>query len=165
MDLLIVRHAIAFEQDPKRWPDDRIRPLTPEGMVRARQATKGLKRLVDRPQRFLTSPLTRARQTADILTQYAGWPKALDCQALSPGQSPEAALEALRAEPHKFVAVVGHQPGLGRLIAACIPGAAHPRAFELKKFGVAFLSFDGAPRPGGATLRWLLAPRLLRAAR
>jgi phosphohistidine phosphatase len=165
MDLLIVRHAIAFDQDPKRWADDGTRPLTPEGMLRARQASKGLKRLVDRPQRLLTSPLTRARQTADILAQFAGWPKALDCEALSPGQSPEAVLEALRAQPHKFVAVVGHQPGLGQLIAACIPGTGHPHAFELKKFGVALLSFDAAPRPRAATLRWLLAPRLLRAVR
>lgn len=165
MDLLIVRHAIAFERDSKRWPDDGARPLTAEGTARARQAAKGLKRLVDRPQRLLTSPLTRARQTAEILTEFADWPKALDCPALSQGGSPEAALEALRAQPQKLVAVVGHQPGLGQLIAACMPGAAKPQAFELKKFGVALLSFDGAPRAGHASLRWLLAPKLIRAAR
>lgn len=165
MDLLIVRHAIAFERDSKRWPDDSERPLTAEGIARARQAAKGLERLVDRPRRLLTSPLTRARQTAEILTEFAGWPKALDCPALSQGQSPEAALEALRAQPQKLIAVVGHQPGLGQLIAACLPGAAKSQAFELKKFGVALLSFDGAPRAGHASLCWLLAPKLIRAAR
>ena len=158
-----MRHAIAFERDPKRWPDDRIRPLTPEGISRARQAAKGLKRLFDRPQSLLTSPLTRAKQTAEILTGFAGWPSALECAALSPGESPEAALEALRAQRHKTIALVGHQPSLGELMAACIPGHALARSFELRKFGVALLSFDGVPRAGQATLRWLLSPKLLRA--
>ncbi len=165
MDLLIVRHAIAFERDAKRWPDDRARPLTSEGAARGRQAAKGLKRLVDRPQRLLTSPLTRATQTAEILTQFAGWPTALDCPALAPEEPPEAALEALRSQPQKLIAIVGHQPGLGQLIAACVPGAVQPQAFELKKFGVALLSFDGAPRAGRAALHWLLAPKLLRTLR
>ena len=163
MDLLIVRHAIAFERDASRWADDRERPLTPEGQARARQAAKGLERLLDRPQRLLTSPLARARQTAEILTRCAGWPSPLDCPALAPEQSPQAVLEALRADPQELVAVVGHQPGLGELIAASLPGAAQPKAFDLKKFGVALLSFDAAPRAGHAVLRWLLAPKLLRA--
>lgn len=165
MDLLIVRHAIAFERDANRWPDDRKRPLTPEGTARARQAAKGLKRLVDTPQHHLTSPLTRAKQTADILTEFASWPAPVDCPALSPDESPEAALEALRAGSRDLVAIVGHQPGLSELIAACLPGASQPKAFEIKKFGVALLSFDGPPRAGHAALRWLIAPRLLRASR
>lgn len=165
MDLIIVRHAIAFGRDPKRWPDDRARPLTPEGITRARRAAKGLERLLERPQSLLTSPLTRAKQTAEILTQVAKWPAAVECAALSPKESPEAVLEALRSQRHKTIAVVGHQPELGELLAACMPGPAQARAFELRKFGVALLTFDGVPRAGQATLRCLLAPRLLRALR
>jgi len=165
MDLLIVRHAIAFERDSKRWPDDRLRPLTPEGISRARRAAKGLERLVDRPQSLLTSPLTRAKQTAEVLSQFAGWPAAVECAALAPGESPTAVLEALRSQRQKKVAVVGHQPGLGDLIAACLPGSAQARALELRKFGVALLKFTSVPRAGDATLRWLLTPRLLRALR
>lgn len=170
MDLLIVRHAVAFERDAKRWPDDRARPLTPQGIARAREAAKGLRRVVDRPQRLFTSPLTRAKQTAEILTRVADWPAALDCPPLSPGESPESVLEALRLEAQrtrhqKLIAVVGHQPGLGQLIAACVPGSARPQGFELKKFGVALLTFDAAPRAHHAVLRWLLAPKLLRASR
>lgn len=165
MDLLVIRHAIAFGRDADRWPDDRKRPLTAEGTARARQAAKGLERLVDRPQCLLTSPLTRAKQTAQILTEFARWPIALDCPALSPREPPEAALEALRAESHNLIAIVGHQPGLGELIAASMPGSTRPKAFDLKKFGMALLSFDGAPRAGQAVLRWLLAPSLLRTSR
>ena len=64
MELLIVRHAIAFPRDAGRWPDDTGRPLTVEGVKRARRAAAGLKRIVKRPTLVLTSPLVRARETA-----------------------------------------------------------------------------------------------------
>jgi phosphohistidine phosphatase len=169
VDLLIVRHAIAFSPNPRRWPEDRERPLTPEGVVRARRAAKGLGRIVDPPERVLTSPLARAVETAAILTACAGWPEASLCAALAPGVSPETLLEvlleALRAEPCRRVAIVGHQPGLGRLMAHCLAGAARPDAFQLKKPGAALLAFTGAVRAGGATLCWLLPPGVLRAVR
>ena len=165
MDLLIVRHAIAFERNPKRWPDDGQRPLSPEGMLRARKAATGLKRIANRPVRVLTSGLLRARQTAAILTEFAGWPKAVECAQLSPAESPQALLDVLRGSRDKCIAVVGHEPGLGRFITACLTGGARADAFELKKMGVAFLSFNGAVRAGSATLHWIVPPRMLRAAR
>src|SRR2546429_6764465 len=63
MELLVVRHAIAFERSPRRWPDDAERPLSPQGAARARKAALGLKRITPRPARVLVSPLRRARQT------------------------------------------------------------------------------------------------------
>lgn len=85
MDLLIIRHAIAFERDRHRWRQDAERPLSPAGMRRARKAAAGLKQLTKRPQRLLTSPLVRARQTAQILTEVAGWPAAEEIPELAPG--------------------------------------------------------------------------------
>jgi phosphohistidine phosphatase len=168
MDLLIVRHAIAFDRNPKRWRNDGDRPLSPEGMARARKAATGLKRIVERPVCVLSSPLVRAKQTAVILTEYAEWPKAVECAELSPDESPEAMLGVLAARQEKVIAVVGHQPGLGRLIGACLParlaGGVSSEAFELKKMGVALLRFSGKPRAAGATLHWLVPPRILRAA-
>jgi phosphohistidine phosphatase len=169
MDLLIVRHAIAFERNPRRWPDDGERPLTPEGMVRARKAAAGLKEISERPRCVLSSPLVRAKQTATILTEFAGWPKATECAALAPDVAPDEVFAALAEQKEKLVAVVGHQPGLGRLLAACLPaqgrGGVTPGAFELKKMGVALVSFRSTPRAGGGVLQWLLPPRILRAAK
>lgn len=165
MDLLIIRHAIACERDHRRWPDDRERPLTPEGMLRAKRAAKGLKGLADRPACVLTSPLIRAVQTAMILSQYAGWPQARECAALSPAEPPEAVLEVLHGRAGRLIAVVGHQPQLGRLIARALPGEVAAEAFALKKFAAGLLSFAGPPQAGRATLRWLLQPAILRAAR
>lgn len=166
MDLLIVRHAIAFERNARRWPDDGERPLSPEGMVRARKAAAGLKQIAERPRCVLSSPLVRAKQTAAILTEFAGWPKAAECPALEPDEPPERVFAALAAQREKIVAVVGHQPGLGRFLAACLPtqmhGGLNPKAFELKKMGVALVSFSGTPRSGAGVLNWFVPPRILR---
>jgi phosphohistidine phosphatase len=164
MDLLILRHAIAFPRDTKRWPDDAKRTLTLEGGKRARRAAVGLKRMVKRPTLVLTSPLVRARDTAAIFTQAARWPEALECAALSPGGSPEDVLEALRRQGARAecVAVVGHQPQLGRLLALSLRGDARAEAFELKKSAVACVRFEGPPRAHQGVLTALFPPRALR---
>ena len=165
MDLLIVRHAIAFERDPQRWSDDGARPLTPEGKRRAKKAAAGLKRFTKPPERLLTSPLVRARQTAEILTEVAGWPPAEEVAELSPEEAPQALLALLGRDRSKLVAIVGHQPGLGHLLNACLLGEGRNLPVDLKKNAVACLSFRGSVRAGRATLKWLATPRMLRALR
>jgi phosphohistidine phosphatase len=165
MELLIVRHASAFERDPRHWPDDGERPLSPEGVARAHKAAAGMKQLVKRPARVLVSPLVRARQTAAILTEAAGWPSAAECAALAPGTAPEALLAALRRMPETRIAVVGHEPGLGRLVALSLHGSAEAQAFPFRKMGAALLTFQGAARAGGARLSWFVPAKVLRAAR
>lgn len=164
MELLILRHAIAFPRDAKRWPDDSQRPLTMEGVKRARRAAAGLKRIAARPALVLTSPLVRARDTAAIFAQAARWPEAEHCDALTPGAPPEAMLEVLRRRGARAgcVAVVGHQPHLGRLLALCLRGDAHSQAFALKKSAVVCVRFEGPPRPRQGVLTGLYPPRTLR---
>ena len=155
---------MAFPRDEKGWPDDAERRLTAEGVKKARRAAAGLRRLTPRPTLVLTSPLVRARDTAMIFAQAARWPQAVECAALSPGASPEEVLEALRRQGGKLecVAVVGHQPHLGRLLALCVRGDARAEGFELKKSAVACVQFEGPPRAGQGVLTALLAPRTLR---
>ena len=165
MDLLIVRHAIAFDRDRHRWHEDAARPLSPAGIRRARKAAAGLKKLSPRPQRLLTSPLVRARQTAQILTEVAGWPAAEEAPELSPGEPALAILDLLAKDRSRLTAVVGHQPDLGQLLAACLLGDGSSLPIEMKKNAVACVSFDGKPRAGHAALKWLATPRMLRALR
>jgi phosphohistidine phosphatase len=113
----------------------------------------------------LTSPLVRARQTAQILTDIAGWPAAEEVPELSPDEPVLAVLELLAKDRSKLTAVVGHQPGLGHLLAACLLGGGGSLPIEMKKNAVACVSFDGKPRPGHAALKWLATPRMLRAVR
>ncbi|MGH8181551.1 MAG: phosphohistidine phosphatase SixA [Steroidobacteraceae bacterium] len=163
-ELLILRHAIAFPRDPKRWADDSERPLTMEGVKRARRAAAGLKRIANRPALVLASPLVRARDTAAIFAQAAHWPEAVECAALSPAGAPEDVLEMLRRRGAKAdcVAVVGHQPHLGRLLALCLRGDARSEAFDLRKSAVACVQFEGPPRARQGALAALFPPRALR---
>lgn len=164
MELLLVRHAIAFERDPRRWPDDAERPLSPRGMARAQKAAAGLKRLTRPPARVLTSPLLRTRQTAQILTQISGWPRAAPTPQLLPGTPPEEFLALLSRIKAARIAAVGHEPDLGELLAACLGGTTRA-GLAFRKMGVAMVTFRASPRAGRGELAWFLPPRLLRAAR
>ena len=162
MELLIIRHAIAFERDRRRWSDDDMRPLSPAGIKRSRQAAAGLKELCKVPERVLTSPLIRARQTAEILTEVAGWPPAELAPELAPGNGAAAVLTLLGKNRSKRIVVIGHQPDLSALLAACLLEDRDDLRIEMKKNAVACLAFDGRARAGRAALNWLATPRLLR---
>jgi phosphohistidine phosphatase len=165
MELLIIRHAIAFERDPQRWADDAERPLSPAGFRRSRKAAAGLKELCKVPDRVLTSPLIRARQTAEILTEVAGWPPAKLASELKPGEGIAAVLSLLAKDRSKRIAIVGHEPDLSALLAACLLEGRGALPIEMKKNSVACLSLDGRVRVGHAALKWLATPRMLRGLR
>jgi phosphohistidine phosphatase len=162
MDLLIIRHAIAFERDLHRWPDDAARPLSPLGVRRSRKAATALKELCQVPDRLLTSPLIRARQTARILTEVAGWPRAEVAPELKPGEGAPAVLTLLARARSKRIAIVGHQPDLSALLTACLLEGNSAITIEMKKNAVACLSFRGRAHIGSAALKWLATPRMLR---
>ena len=110
--LYLVRHAIAEERGPA-WPDDSQRPLTAEGAKRWRREATGLVAIDARPDLILTSPFTRARQTADLLAAaFAKKPKVVELPALQPGVKPRDVLRALQPEGRiASLALVGHEPG------------------------------------------------------
>ena len=165
MELLIIRHAIAFERDPRRWPDDAARPLTPAGLRRSRKAAAGLKSFCKAPDRLLTSPLIRAKETAQVLTEVARWPKADIVPELKPGKGAVAVLTLLAKDRSKRIAIVGHEPDLSRFLATCILKGQSTLSMALKKNAAACLSFPGKARAGNATLKWLATPRMLRGLR
>ena len=161
----MVRHAIAFEQDPARWPDDRLRPLTSQGEARFRTVARALARVTAGVDVVLASAYVRAWRTAEILAAEAGWPDPIACQPLEADRSPSEMIDVLRTHARRTaVAVVGHEPHLGELISYLLTGG-NEVAVVMKKGGVAQLSFDGIPAPGTAIFRWLAPPKLLRAAR
>ena len=161
VDLLIVRHAIAYEHDPLRWPDDAERPLTMEGEVSFRKAARGLAQLTDPPSVVLSSPFVRAWRTAEILNEEAGWPAPEPFKALEANGDAQDVIDELNdVEGESPIALVGHEPMLSELISIMIGGA----NVEMKKGAVARLNAHALTR-GGATVRWLLPPKVLRAAR
>lgn len=172
LQLYLVRHAIAVPRG-EDWPDDATRPLTPDGMTRMRRAARGLAALVSQIDVVLTSPLVRARQTADILAgAFTSPPSVVIVDALAPGGSVARVLaEAVKHARKGPIALVGHEPGIGEL-AAHLLGAG--QALEFKKGAVARIDVSGFNSAGSgpqaarrltSTLRWFLPPRALRALR
>jgi phosphohistidine phosphatase len=163
MDLYLVRHGIAFVADPERWPDDRDRPLTPDGEKRFRRAARGLAKLVPKVDVVLSSPWVRAWRTAELLENEAGWPAPVPCDALESGRAPAEVLQAL--QPHaaaRAVALVGHEPSMHQLASYLLTADTSHVQMVFKKGGVAKLQLDATLRPGSAVLLWLLPPRILR---
>jgi phosphohistidine phosphatase len=161
MELYLARHGDAGLPDPRRWPDDRARPLTPSGTERLQQVARMLRATAEPVQVALCSPLLRARQTAEVFHRLAGWPASQECAARVPDGWPDEVLEALTAHRGAAsVALIGHQPKLSALIALLISGPGGPARVDMVPGAVARLDAPGSPRPGAATLRWLLDPRL-----
>jgi phosphohistidine phosphatase len=159
-ELYFIRHAIAVDRGDE-WPDDDKRPLTDEGIARMRKAARGLARLDTSIDVVLTSPLVRARQTAEIVVAALDpRPSIVTIESLAPG----AAFAALMADLEKHgrksrLALVGHEPGLGE-VAGRLIGSRH--AIEFKKGAICRIDVDELPPAGPGHLRWFLTPRMLR---
>src|SRR5687768_7697299 len=158
--LYLVRHAIAAERGDD-WPDDDQRPLTARGVARFEEATSGLSRLDVVVDEIFTSPLVRAKQTADILAAgVPGKPAVKVLDALSPGHAPATVLAQLaRTARRRRIALVGHEPALGELAAHLI-GAG--RALEFKKGGICRIDLGSLTSKRAASLTWFLPPNVLR---
>jgi phosphohistidine phosphatase len=161
MDLILVRHAIAAERDPRRWPDDSERPLTKDGIAKFEQAAVGLGKVAASVDLVLASPFRRAWQTAEILEKVAGWPGPVECVELQPENSPATVIERCNREHAAVIALVGHEPLLGELAATLLAGDGSP-AQPLKKGGAVRFSTRGEVTEGGMTVRWWLPPKVLR---
>jgi phosphohistidine phosphatase len=102
MRLFLIRHAKANPGDP-----DELRPLTGEGREQARALGDRLSRHPTPPVVVLTSPLLRARQTAEPIARAAAELRVEE--RLAPGASVGELREAL-AGLDGPVAAIGHQP-------------------------------------------------------
>jgi phosphohistidine phosphatase len=162
MDLYLVRHAIAEERDPARWPDDAERPLSAKGVDRFERAARGLATLVPSVDLVLASPYARAWHTAEILAKEASWPLPVRTDELGSERTAEEALATIQAvRGAGAIAAVGHEPNLSELASLVVTGAID-LPLQLKKGAALAVTFVGAIEPGGAYLRWLLPPKALR---
>ena len=162
LDLYLVRHAFAAHADSSRWPDDAERPLTDEGATRFRLAARGLRRIVPDVHAVLSSRFARAWQTAELLHEV-GWPQPQPCPELEVGRAPAEALDAVRGLGERSLALVGHEPHLSMLASLLCVGSQGALDLDLKKGGVVLVRCDGAVAPGAGSLRWAVAPKILRA--
>jgi phosphohistidine phosphatase len=159
-ELYLVRHAIAAERGDD-WPNDDKRPLTARGVSRFEECVSGLAKMGVVIDEIFTSPLVRAKQTADLLASgLPGKPAVKILDVLSPGHAPGSVMAQLAKQAHRRrMALVGHEPDLGELAAHLI-GAG--RALPFKKGGICRIDVESLTSRRPAALTWFVTPRLLR---
>jgi phosphohistidine phosphatase len=140
---------------------DDDRPLTPKGVAKFRVAAKGLARITGRPDVLLTSPLPRARETADIAAQAFTRIEPTVEPALVHGTVDDILTALGTRPPGATVALVGHEPTLSMVLARLL-GAVDGERLAFKKGGAALVDLPDGPS-GGGRLVWFLKPKVLRA--
>lgn len=161
MLLLLVRHAQAGQRDPSRWPDDRLRPITDKGRSRHRQVSRALGRMKLRPDAVLTSPWTRAVQTAEVMVealQLDMEPEQTEALAATPELDRLKELLARRSA-ESTIALVGHSPWIEELGSLLLTGDPAGLEIDFPKSGVLGIEVGGLETPD-ATLRMFLRPRM-----
>jgi phosphohistidine phosphatase len=152
--LYFLRHGDAGTQASGMADDERL--LTDGGIAALRSAAPLWRRLNLRPDVVLTSPLARARQTADLFCEAIGGEPTAD-DGLRPGASWGNLARAMSAHPDaRRVLFVGHEPDLSSAIAE-LSGAGSVR---MRKGSLACLEFYGIPEAGAGEIAWLLDPDL-----
>jgi phosphohistidine phosphatase len=124
--LYLCRHAHADPGDP-----DELRGLSAQGEAQAVALAESLAAEVDPPALVLSSPLLRARQTANAIVRATGAELRSD-DRLAPGATLDSLREAIGSADGP-VAIVGHQPDCSEIALALIgadPGFA-PGAFAV----------------------------------
>ncbi|MEX0625527.1 MAG: phosphohistidine phosphatase SixA [Chloroflexota bacterium] len=156
MILYFVRHGKAGHYSAAA--DDDERQLTKAGVDALKAAAPIWRGLNLRPDVVLSSPLSRALQTAELVMaglEMSGAPVVDD--RLRPGADWPDFARAMAAHPDgRRVMFVGHEPDLSGAVDL-LTGASSVR---MRKGGIACVEFPGVPEPGGGELAWLLDPDL-----
>ena len=162
MEVYLIRHGIAAERGT--YANDDERPLIEKGIIKTKKVAQNLKEIGVSFDVILTSPLVRAKQTADILFE-AGLSSRLEIvSALSPGGNIQDFLtwQCQKNNHNKSVALVGHQPDLGMWAEILVWGTAQGKII-VKKAGVIGIKFTSIDNNliGNGELFLLSSPKFL----
>jgi len=157
MILYFLRHGLAYERG--EWlGDDSLRPLTEKGIERMRQEAQVIAKLDLELDAIITSPLTRALQTAQIIAERLTLSDRLvEDNRLAPGFGLDELTELLTSFPHaQGLMLVGHEPDFSETISALIGGG----EIICKKGGLARVVLQNMNTLAGQ-LEWLIPPGVL----
>ena len=157
MELYILRHGIA--EDHNAGGDER-RALTDEGRRKLRRVLERAEMAKVEPSLILSSPFTRARQTAELAAEVLRYNKKIvEIEALIPESAPEKVWEEIRERRQEnAILLASHEPLLSSTIAWLL--GTPTMQVDMKKGALARIDVDRfGPRAQGV-LRWLLTPRL-----
>jgi phosphohistidine phosphatase len=160
--VLVLRHAEAEEpaEAARDGRDEAHRELTKDGRRKMHEGARGLKELVEHIDLLVTSPLTRAIQTADIVAEVFPDAKRLTHPGLAPGIH-HATLSQWLMRHKGVVALVGHEPDLSQWIGYMVSGESRSLVL-MKKGGACRLDMPETAVAGEARIAWHMGLKQLR---
>jgi phosphohistidine phosphatase len=148
MELFFLRHGDAL-------PDGE-RPLSPRGREQTLHLCEKLAEMSLSLQAIHTSPLLRARQTAEVAGTALGLQPQVS-EWLDAGATVSDIAQLVQGlGAHARVMLVGHEPDFSTIVGLLIGGG----AVQMKKSGLARVECDKVA-PGRGTLKWLVTPDLV----
>ncbi|WP_413584996.1 SixA phosphatase family protein [Bdellovibrio sp. HCB274] len=165
MEIIIVRHALAEEREDfaKKGLEDQFRPLTLKGRKRMQKVCLRMKDFVKDVDVIVTSPFTRAVQTAQILSQSYPGVKTIEVPEMVPQSPPQALLKWFRTQGrnYKRIMIVGHEPHLSTFASFMLTGKAES-FIDLRKSGILSLEIESFAQAeaGGAELMYSIPPKI-----
>ena len=165
MKLYILRHGDAGERGD--YANDDERPLTPKGIARTKALVRALRRWDVDFDTIVSSPLVRARETADIVHRGLGAQSRMTLiEELAPSGDVTKLilyLNSILPAPESLL-LVGHEPDLSSLISLLCTGGPH-LPLTLKKGGLCRMEIESLRAQQCAELEWLLTPGTIEAKR
>lgn len=156
MELLLLRHGKAADHGHPEG--DFARALVEKGTDQSRRAANLLAAANRLPDLVLTSPVLRARQTAEAFCATAGLAAPLIQPWLACGMRPEeAAAELSGFREFARVMIVGHEPDFSSLLEWLLDTGAG--GIEVKKGALACIRC--APPARGGQLVFLVPPGMI----
>lgn len=156
MILYIMRHAEAVEESETL--QDEWRYLTEKGRAASEKISAAVAKIGPKARTTITSPLTRAVQTAEIAAAKACRKNVVVASGLlAPGADIDELVSHLKEyKDAARVMLVGHEPLLGSLVATLL--GRKDEEIALKKSSCVALEFDPDKEDKPADFLWYLAP-------
>jgi phosphohistidine phosphatase len=156
MNLYFIRHAEAGNKTI--GIDDSERELTKKGIEQISKAVKGWKFFIDSFDIIVTSPYKRAVQTAKIVSKGYELKGIFTDKRLEPGCRAEDIILIINEMKNENIALVGHEPDFSNSISSMISNSG--ATIDMKKGGIAKVSFPSKPRISGGVLEFLIPPKV-----
>ena len=155
MNLYLIRHGEA-EQTSENKPHE-LRALTANGAQIVRASSQFWKNFIQSFDIILSSPLIRAKQTADIIRNVLKVePEVMEEISLLNGGLTDDLISIGEVLGMNEIAMVGHQPDIGIHIAS-MTGTGDSN-FKIPPATIAKISFKGIPVIGKGILEFLIPP-------
>jgi phosphohistidine phosphatase len=157
MIVYFLRHASAGQHkiSPKQ---DEKRPLDKVGEQQCHEIGRALAALGVKVESLISSPLTRAMQTAELAAQELGYKGKIDA---NDAMRPEAGYDQFQDlltqyRKNEAIMVVGHNPSITEFLLRLLTGSDRSECVDFKKGAVARVEVENAH----GVLNWLLTPKM-----